>query len=88
AFQSVIKSFGGQASAIQSNVCITTSDGKSSFFFKLREDEKLVTYKGDKNTLLELWEKYKYFILIIFLLLIVFSFFFVRKRVKKSQEIV
>jgi len=88
AFQSVIKSFGGQVSAIQSNVCITTSDGKSSFFFKLREDEKLVTYKGDKNTLLELWEKYKYFILIIFLLLIVFSFFFVRKRVKKSQEIV
>lgn len=88
AFQSVIKSFGGQASAIQSNVCITTSDGKSSFFFKLREDEKLVTYKGDKNTLLELWEKYKYFILVIFLLLIVFSFFFVRKRVKKSQEIV
>ncbi len=88
AFQSVIKSFGGQASAIQSNVCITTSDGKSSFFFKLREDEKLVSYKGDRNTLLELFEKYKYFILIIFLLLIVFSFFLVRKRVKKSQEIV
>ncbi len=88
AFQSVIKSFGGQSSAIQSNVCITTSDAKSSFFFKLREDEKLVTYKGDKNTFLELWEKYKMFILMIFLVLIIFSFFFVRRRVKKSQEIV
>jgi hypothetical protein len=88
AFQSVIKSFGGQASAIQSNVCITTADGKSSFFFKLREDEKLVTYKGDKNLVLEIWEKYKYFILIFLMLLIIWSFFFVRKRVKKSQEIV
>lgn len=88
AFQSVIKSFGGQASAIQSNVCITTADGKSSFFFKLREDEKLVSYKGDKNLVLDLWEKYKYFVLIFLMLLIIWSFFFVRNRVKKSQEIV
>lgn len=88
AFQSVIKSFGGQSSAIQSNVCISTSDGKSNFFFKLREDEKLVTYRGDKNNLLLFWETYKYFILVVILLLIVLSFFFVRKRVKKSQEIV
>ncbi len=88
ALQSVIKSFGGQASAIQSNVCISTSDGKSSFFFKLREDEKMVTYKGDKNTLLSLWENYKYFVLFIVLLLVIWSFFFVRRRVKKSQEIV
>ncbi|MCX6206220.1 MAG: cellulose biosynthesis cyclic di-GMP-binding regulatory protein BcsB, partial [Bacteroidetes bacterium] len=88
ALQSVIKSFGGQASSIQSNVCISTSDGKSSFFFKLREDEKLVSYKGDKNSLLIFWETYKYFILFAVLLLIIWSFFFVRRRVKKSQEIV
>ena len=88
ALQSVIKSFGGQASAIQSNVCISTSDGKSNFFFKLREDEKLVTYKGDTNLLLTLWENYKYFILFFVLLLVIWSFFFVRRRVKKSQEIV
>ncbi|MBY0480185.1 MAG: cellulose biosynthesis cyclic di-GMP-binding regulatory protein BcsB [Chitinophagaceae bacterium] len=88
ALQSVIKSFGGQASAIQSNVCISTSDGKSNFFFKLRDDERVITYKGDKNLLLQFWESYKYFILIVILLLIVWSFFFVRRRVKKSQEIV
>lgn len=88
ALQSVIKSFGGQASSIQSNVCISTSDGKSNFFFKLRDDEKLVSYKGDKNSLLVFWESYKYFILAAILLLIVWSFFFVRRRVKKSQEIV
>jgi hypothetical protein len=88
AFQSVIKSFGSQSSAIQSNVCISTSDGRSSFFFKLREDEKLVSYKGDKNVFLELWESYKYFVLAILLLLILFGFYFVRKRVQQSQEIV
>lgn len=88
ALQSVIKSFGGQSSAIQSNVCISTSDGKSNFFFKLRDDEKMVSYKGDKNTFLTLWENYKYYILVVVLLLIVWSFFFVRRRVKKSQEIV
>ena len=88
AFQSVIKSFGSQSSAIQSNVCISTSDGRSSFFFKLREDEKLVSYKGDKNVFLELWESYKYFLLGILLLLILFGFYFVRKRVQQSQEIV
>jgi len=88
AFQSVIKSFGSQSSAIQSNVCISTSDGRSSFFFKLREDEKLVSYKGDKNLFLELWESYKYFVLAILLLLILFGFYFVRKRVQQSQEIV
>lgn len=88
ALQSVIKSFGGQASAIQSNVCISTSDGKSNFFFKLRDDEKLVSYKGEKNPLLVFWESYKYFILLTVLALIIWSFFFVRRRVKKSQEIV
>jgi len=88
AFQSVIKSFGSQSSAIQSNVCISTSDGRSSFFFKLREDEKLVTYKGDKNEFLELWERYKYFVLAVLLVLILFGFYFVRKRVQQSQEIV
>lgn len=88
ALQSVIKSFGGQSSAIQSNVCISTSDGKSNFFFKLRDDEKMVSYKGDKNTFLVLWENYKYYILVVVLLLILWSFFFVRRRVKKSQEIV
>jgi hypothetical protein len=88
ALQSVIKSFGGQSSAIQSNVCISTSDGKSNFFFKLRDDEKMVSYKGDKNTFLTIWENYKYYILVVVLLLILWSFFFVRRRVKKSQEIV
>ena len=88
AFQSVIKSFGSQSSAIQSNVCISTSDGRSSFFFKLREDEKLVSYKGDRNLFLELWERYKYFVLGILLLLILSGFYFVRKRVQQSQEIV
>jgi LPXTG-motif cell wall-anchored protein len=48
----------------------------------------LVTYRGDKNNMAMLWNKYKYFMLGGLAILLVLGFFFIRKRVKKSQEIV
>jgi LPXTG-motif cell wall-anchored protein len=48
----------------------------------------LVTYKGDKNNMALLWNKYKYFLLAGLVVLLVLGFFFVRKRVKQSQEII
>jgi hypothetical protein len=88
AFEGVIKSFGSQYSAIESNVCIANSKGKSNFFFKLPDNAGLVTYKGDKNNMALLWNKYKYFLLAGLVVLLVLGFFFVRKRVKQSQEII
>jgi len=88
AFEGVIKSFGSQYSAIESNVCIANSKGKSNFFFKLPDNAGLVTYRGDKNNMAMLWNKYKYFMLGGLAILLVLGFFFIRKRVKKSQEIV
>jgi hypothetical protein len=88
AFEGVIKSFGSQYSAIESNVCVANSKGKSNFFFKLPDNAGLVSYRGDKNNLALIWNKYKYFILAGLIILLLLSFFFVRKRVKKSQEIV
>lgn len=88
AFESVIKSFGTQFSSIESNVCIATSKGQSNFFFKLPEDSELISYRGEKNKLLIFWEQYKWFILGALLIFMGIAFAFVRKRVKKSQEIV
>jgi len=88
AFEGVIKSFGAQYSAIESNVCIANSNGKSNFFFKLPDNSGMVSYRGDKNNMLLLWNNYRFFILGGLLLILIASFFFVRKRVKKSQEIV
>jgi hypothetical protein len=88
AFESVIKSFGTQFSSIESNVCIATSKGQSNFFFKLPEDSDLVTYRGDRNPLLIFWETYKYFIVGVLVVFLILAYFFVKKRVKKSQEIV
>jgi hypothetical protein len=86
AFEGVIKSFGSQYSAIESNVCIASSKGTSNFFFKVPENSGIVTYRGDKNYLSIFWNNYRFFILIGALLLLVAVFIFVRKRVKKSQE--
>lgn len=88
AFESVIRSFGTQFSSIESNVCIATSKGQSNFFFKLPEDSDIVSYRGDKNKLLIFWEKYKFWIVGVIIVLTIFGFFFVRNRVKLSQEIV
>ncbi|MBX9733420.1 MAG: cellulose biosynthesis cyclic di-GMP-binding regulatory protein BcsB, partial [Chitinophagaceae bacterium] len=88
AFESVISSFGSQYSAIESNVCIANNRGKSNFFFKLPDNAGVVTYRGDKNNLLLFWNNYKLFIMIGAVLLLVALFFFVRRRVKRSQEIV
>ena len=86
AFEGVIKSFGSQYSAIESNVCFASSKGRSNFFFKVPENSGVVTYRGDKNYLAIFWNNYRYFILIAALLLVIGAFVFVRKRVKKSQE--
>jgi LPXTG-motif cell wall-anchored protein len=88
AFEGVIRSFGSQYSAIESNVCIANSKGKSNFFFKLPDNAGIVSYRGDKNNMAIIWNNYKFFILGGLLLILVAAFFFVRKRVKKSQEIV
>jgi hypothetical protein len=88
AYESVIKSFGTQFSSIETNVCIATSKGQSNFFFKLPEDSDLVTYRGERNPLLVFWETYKFFIVGFLVAFLILAFFFVRKRVKKSQEIV
>jgi hypothetical protein len=86
AFEGVIKSFGSQYSAIESNVCFASSKGRSNFFFKVPENSGVVTYRGEKNYLAIFWNNYRYFILIAALLLVIGAFVFVRKRVKKSQE--
>jgi len=86
AFEGVIKSFGSQYSAIESNVCIASSKGTSNFFFKVPENSGIVTYRGDKNYLAIFWNNYRFFILAGALLLLIGTFIFVRKRVKKSQE--
>ncbi|MDP1842610.1 MAG: cellulose biosynthesis cyclic di-GMP-binding regulatory protein BcsB [Sediminibacterium sp.] len=88
AFEGVIKSFGSQYSSIESNVCVANSKGKSNFFFKLPDNSGIVTYRGDKNSLAIIWNNYKFFILGGLVLLLIAAFFFVRKRVKKSQEII
>lgn len=86
AFEGVIKSFGSQYSAIESNVCIASGKGRSNFFFKVPENSSIVTYRGDKNYLALFWNNYRFFILIVAVLLLLGVFLFVRKRVKKSQE--
>jgi len=86
AFESVIKNFSTQLTEIESNICIAQSSGKSNYFFKLPEGNDLVSYKGDKNTFAIFWEKFKWIILIGLLVLVVLAFFFVRNKVRESQE--
>ena len=86
AFESVIKNFSTQLTEIESNVCVAQSNGKSNYFFKLPEGNDLVSYTGDQNNFAIFWEKFKWIILIGLLVLVVLAFFFVRSKVKESQE--
>ncbi|MFC4231275.1 cellulose biosynthesis cyclic di-GMP-binding regulatory protein BcsB [Parasediminibacterium paludis] len=86
AFESVIKNFSTQLTEIESNVCIAQSNGKSNSFFKAPEGNDIVSYKGEKNGFAIFWEKFKWFILIGLLVLVLLAFFFVRNKVKESQE--
>ena len=88
AFASVIKNLSTQLTEIESNVLIANSNGISNYFFKMPEDSNLVLYRGEKNKLAIFWENYKYLLLLILLGLVLLGFLFVRKRVRKSQEIV
>ena len=86
AFESVIKNFSTQLTEIESNVCVAQGNGKSNYFFKLPEGNDLVSYRGDQNSFLIFWEKFKWIVLIGLLVLVVLAFFFVRNKVKESQE--
>lgn len=86
AFESVVKNFSTQLTEIESNVCIANSSGKSNYFFKLPEDNDLVSYRGDSNGFQIFYEKYKWILLALLLLLVVLAFLFVRNKVKESQE--
>jgi len=88
AFASVIKNLSTQLTEIESNVLIANSNGISNYFFKVPEDSTTVVYKGEKNKLAIFWDTYKYIVLLLLLGLVILGFFFVRNRVKKSQEIV
>jgi hypothetical protein len=88
AFESVVKNFSLQITEIQSNVCVANSGGVSRYFFKIPEDSHMVTYKDDDSQFGDFFQKYKFLILGILLLLLLAAFYFVRGRVKKSQEIV
>ncbi len=86
AFESVIKNFSTQLTEIESNVCIAQSNGKSNYFFKAPEGNDIISYKGESNSFAIFWEKFKWIILIGLLALVVLAFFFVRGKVKESQE--
>jgi Bacterial cellulose synthase subunit len=86
AFESVIKNFSTQLAEIQSNVCIANSSGRSNYFFKAPEDSDIVSYGGGDSKLSEIWEKYKWILLGVLLILVLLGFYFVRNKVKESQE--
>lgn len=86
AFESVIKNFSTQLTEIESNVCIANSSGRSNFFFKLPEDNDLVSYRGDRNGFQIFYERFKWIFLILLLVLLFLAFMFVRNKVKESQE--
>jgi len=88
AFESVIKNFSTQLTEIESNVCIANSNGISNYFFKMPEDLSSVIYKGEKSKILIFWESYKYWLLLLLLALVLLAFYFVRNKVRQSQEIV
>lgn len=88
AFESVIKNFSTQLTEIESNVCIANSSGISNYFFKMPEDSTSVVYKGERSQLAIFWESYRYWFLGVLLILVLLAYFFVRNKVKKSQEIV
>ncbi len=86
AFESVVKNFSTQLTEIESNVCIANSNGKSNYFFKLPEDNDMVTYRGDTHGFQAVYERYKWFLLGLLLVLVALAFVFVRNKVKESQE--
>ncbi len=86
AFESVIKNFSTQLTEIESNVCIANSNGKSQYFFKMPEGNDLVSYNGDSNAFSVFWEKYKWIFLGLLLILVLLAFYFVRNKVRQSQE--
>lgn len=86
AFESVVKNFSTQLTEIESNVCIANSGGKSNYFFKLPEDNDLVSYRGETNGFQIFYEKYKWILLGLLLVLVLLAFLFVRNKVKESQE--
>jgi len=86
AFESVVKNFSTQLTEIESNVCIANSGGKSNYFFKLPEDNDLVSYRGETNGFQVFYEKYKWILLGLLLVLVLLAFLFVRNKVKESQE--
>ncbi|MFP5041141.1 cellulose biosynthesis cyclic di-GMP-binding regulatory protein BcsB [Parasediminibacterium sp. JCM 36343] len=86
AFESVIKNFSTQLTEIESNVCIANSSGKSNYFFKLPEDNDLVSYRGESNGFQVFYEKYKWILLCLLLVLVLLALLFVRNKVKESQE--
>jgi len=88
AFVSVIKNFSTQLTEIESNVCIANSNGLSNYFFKMPEDNNMVAYKGDGSWLTSFWDNWKYAILVVLLILVALAYFFVKSKVKQSQEIV
>ena len=86
AFESVVKNFSTQLTEIESNVCIANSNGKSNYFFKLPEDNDLVSYRGDTNGFQVFYERYKWILLGLLLILVLLAFLFVRNKVRESQE--
>ncbi len=86
AFESVVKNFSTQLTEIESNVCIANSNGKSNYFFKLPEDNDLVSYRGDTNGFQIFYERYKWILLGLLLVLVLLAFLFVRNKVRESQE--
>jgi len=86
AFESVIKNFSTQLTEIESNVCVANSNGKSNYFFKLPEDNDLVSYRQDASGFATFYDRYKWILLGLLLILLVLAFLFVRNKVKESQE--
>ncbi len=86
AFESVVKNFSTQLTEIESNVCIANSNGKSNYFFKLPEDNDLVSYRGESNGFLVFYDRYKWILLGFLLVLVLLAFIFVRNKVRESQE--
>jgi hypothetical protein len=88
AFESVVKNFSTQLTEIESNVCFANSGGLSNYFFKVPEESNSVIYKGERNVWLDFWNTYKLIILGVLIILLILGFYFVRGKVKQSQEIV
>lgn len=88
AFQSVVKNFSTQLTEIQSNVCIANSNGLSNYFFKVPEDNSIVSYPNNSSGFERFLSSYKYVILGVIILLLILGFFAVKNRVKKATDAV